>query len=560
MTEARLPLLRESLRLLRPFWRVSAVATALGGVSGLATAALLAAINRGLHAEDEFGWSSTAGLIGLGLLSVLGQAVAGTSNSLVGQKVIAALRKDISARILQAPIAAIEQHRTHRLLATLNNDVEMVSGFTFNVSGYAVAFTVTLGCVAYLILLSPALFALAGIALAGGVALTHRARRVWMQDYATVREAQDELQRQYRAITEGAKELRGHRPRRLRVFFRHLAGAVDGIAERKSHAMRLFWTSNAAASGLFFLAIAALLLLRPRLGLDPAAVSGFVIVLLYVKGPLDQLIGALPAFGQAQVAFRRVAELSAAFQTTEPALLREAGGEPPDFRDGIALRGVRYAYPAVAGGESFVVGPIDLEIETGELVFVVGDNGSGKTTLIKLLLGLYVPQAGEIRLDGRPVTDVTRDDYRQLFTTVFADYYLFDDLIAAEDSLPPEAERYLARLEIAHKLRLMDGRFSTTDLSTGQRKRLALIQAWLEGRPVLVFDEWAADQDPSFRRVFYTELLPELQQAGRTLIVISHDDRYFHVADRLLRMEAGLIVSEDRHRADRPEAQRDPAA
>lgn len=110
--------------------------------------------------------------------------------------------------------------------------------------------------------------------------------------------------------------------------------------------------------------------------------------------------------------------------------------------------------------------------------------------------------------------------------------------------MPESAEVYLKRLEIAHKVSIRDGSFTTTDLSTGQRKRLALINAWLEERPVLVFDEWAADQDPTFRRIFYTELLPELKRLGKTIIVISHDDRYFDVADRLVRMAAGKVVVE----------------
>ena len=174
-------------------------------------------------------------------------------------------------------------------------------------------------------------------------------------------------------------------------------------------------------------------------------------------------------------------------------------------------------------------------------MFIVGENGCGKTTLIKLLLGLYAPQQGEIRLNGKAVEAQTRDDYRQLFTTIFADYYLFDDVVQGDMKIPQDAEQYLKRLEISHKVSITDGQFSTTDLSTGQRKRLALVNAWLEERPVLVFDEWAADQDPTFRRIFYTELLPDLKRLGKTIIVISHDDRYFDVADQLVRMDSGKV-------------------
>lgn len=164
--------------------------------------------------------------------------------------------------------------------------------------------------------------------------------------------------------------------------------------------------------------------------------------------------------------------------------------------------------------------------------------------MIKLLLGLYAPQKGSIELNGQLIEAANRDDYRQLFTTIFADYYLFDDVIQGDKPIPADADRYLKRLEIGHKVTITDGVFSTTDLSTGQRKRLALVNAWLEERPVLVFDEWAADQDPTFRRIFYTELLPDLKRLGKTIIVISHDDRYFNVADQIVRMEAGRVATE----------------
>lgn len=147
--------------------------------------------------------------------------------------------------------------------------------------------------------------------------------------------------------------------------------------------------------------------------------------------------------------------------------------------------------------------------------------------------------------DGSPVLTETRDDYRQLFTTIFSDYYLFEDLIRGEGPVPDVAERYLQRLEVAHKVSVENGVFTTTDLSTGQRKRLALMNAWLEERPVLVFDEWAADQDPAFRHIFYTELLPDLKRLGKTIIVISHDDRYFGIADHLVRLRDGKIVASE---------------
>lgn len=538
-------LYREIIRLLQPFWAVTLLATVMGAVAGVATTMLLAAINRGMQAEGPITLPMLLAFLGLCVVSLTGSAVAGAGNSLIGQRVIAALRKDISARILCAPIAAIEQVRVHRLMATLNQDVDALSVFTFNVSGYVTALAVTIGCIGYLLFLSPGLFLLALAAIAGGILINRHARGEWLRYYEGVGTAQDELQKQYRAITDGAKELRINRPRRLHVLYRRLAVAADRIADLKTAAMRLYWIADTGGAALFFLAIGVMIALRGAFGLEQGIVSGFVIVMLYVKGPIEQVAAGLPMLVQAQVAFRRVAELMTQFASPEPHLLVDT-----DIRQGqtiqeIALQNVVYRFHATAGGTAFQLGPINLTIRRGEALFIVGENGSGKTTLVKLLLGLYTPQEGELLLDGEPVTADRRDDYRQLFSAVFSDYFLFDDLVGGSDMPAEKASAYLEMLQIAHKVRIDDNAFSTLDLSTGQRRRLALVHTYLEQRPVMMFDEWAADQDPTFRRIFYTELLPDLKRQGRTLIVVSHDDRYFDAADRIIRLDGGRIA-EDR--------------
>ncbi|HEY9737473.1 MAG TPA: ATP-binding cassette domain-containing protein, partial [Trichocoleus sp.] len=171
--------------------------------------------------------------------------------------------------------------------------------------------------------------------------------------------------------------------------------------------------------------------------------------------------------------------------------------------------------------------------------------GSGKSTLAKLLVGLYSPEAGKVCLNGSPITDQTREAYRQLFSAVFADFFLFEKLLGIDlADLDGEAQTYLERLQLAHKVRVSQGTLSTLNLSQGQRKRLALLTAYLEDRPIYLFDEWASDQDPYFREIFYHQLLPELKQRGKTVLVISHDDRYFMVADRILKLEYGQVVSD----------------
>lgn len=224
-------------------------------------------------------------------------------------------------------------------------------------------------------------------------------------------------------------------------------------------------------------------------------------------------------------------------------LAKVDGGNSKTGFERLELRGAQYVFPHASGDAApFALGPIDLALEKGEILFVTGENGSGKTTLIKLILGLYPLKHGEIRLNGELVTDANRDDYRQNFSAIFFDFYLFDDLIVADEAASEAVRAYLERLNIAHKVTVENCRLSTLELSAGQRKRLALIGTYLEERPIVVFDEWAAEQDPTFRRIFYTEILHELKRQGKTLIVVSHDDRYFDAADRILKIKNGRIA------------------
>ncbi len=537
----------EVLRLLRPFLPWMALSVVTGICAGGATVALLATINQVLNRPGGLAGGLLLTFIALCATVLVCRATSDMSGNFVGQRLVAQLRKELAGKILAAPIDALERYRTHRLMPVLTQDVDMISDVAFVLASNVIALAIALGCLAYLALLSPPLFAMLVVALVLGVSLQALAQSRGVSGFWKARDHEEVLHKAYRAISEGAKELRMHRARRGRIFDGQIGSTVDAIRRINSRAINTYVLASAFGSALFFLLIALILGWAALRTTEPVVLSGFVLVLLFLKGPMDQIAGALPNLGRAKVALQRIADLSARFASPEPHLHLDSPPGEVRLDHGLELRGVRYAFDAPEGGKAFEIGPIDLKLGKGELVFVVGDNGSGKTTLIKLLLGLYAPQQGEILHDGQPVTALARDDYRQLFTTVFSDFYLFEDLVAGGEegqaaALPEAALPYLQRLEIAHKVSVRNGSFSTIDLSTGQRKRLALVHAYLEGRPVLVFDEWAADQDPSFRHLFYTELLPELRARGHLLVVISHDDRYFHLADRIVRMEAGRMV------------------
>jgi putative ATP-binding cassette transporter len=272
-----------------------------------------------------------------------------------------------------------------------------------------------------------------------------------------------------------------------------------------------------------------------------AQVVKITTAVLFLVGPISGLVGTLPNLAAADAAVENIGALEARL---DQSLARTFDRFTPltSFRE-IELENVVFHYDDPKFGNTFTVGPINLTIRAGETIFVAGGNGSGKSTFIKLLTALYYPQQGIIRVDGRVLTAETYESYRSLFATVFTDYHLFERLYGLYDVPDEEIARELDFIEMSGKTRVVNYEFETMELSGGQRKRLALLVALLENRPIYIFDEMAADQDPAFRRKFYTEILPLLRTQGRTVIAVTHDDKYFGEADRLLKMDEGRFVS-----------------
>jgi len=270
----------------------------------------------------------------------------------------------------------------------------------------------------------------------------------------------------------------------------------------------------------------------------------YALTLLYLMTPMQVILNTLPQMSRANVALKKTEELGFTLSSQEAETSGKTHASPGNWNT-LELRSVSHVYHREGESENFVLGPLTLSFKPGELVFIVGGNGSGKTTLVKLLTGLYVPEGGKIWLDGRPMEQADREFYRQHFSAVFSDFYLFEQLLGLLDpDLDGRAREYLEQLKLSHKVGIVNGKFSTTDLSQGQRKRLGLLTAYLEDRPIYVFDEWAADQDPQFKTVFYLQLLPELRAKGKTVFVITHDDRYYQVADRIIKLDDGQIAGD----------------
>lgn len=464
----------------------------------------------------------------------------------IGQVAVYKQRIQLSRRILAAPLRQLEKVGAHRLLAALTDDVVAISTAVLVIPMAAINIAVVLGCLIYLGLLSGSmLLVVLGFMVIGIISYQLPLNRA-VQWIRRARETEDALYKDFRSLTEGAKELKSHRPRREAFITTSLSHNAEQFKGQNITGQSIFIAAASWGQSLFFVVIGLLLFVIT--GLRETTVlelTGYVIVLLYMMTPLQVTLNSFPAFGRAAVSLNKLKNLGLSLETEPSGGHLDTRVKEASTWHRLELVDITLTYRREGEDGTFTLGPLNFELHPGEMVFVIGGNGSGKTTLAKLLLGLYGPDSGAIRLDGQEITEEMRDDYRQLFSAVHADFYLFKRMLGLESAeLDGHAREFLERLQLTDKVNMKDNVLSTTDLSQGQRKRLALLTAYLEDRPIYVFDEWAADQDPLFKEVFYHQLLPDLKARGKTVIVISHDDRFYHVGDRVIKLENGQTVSD----------------
>ncbi len=466
-----------------------------------------------------------------------------------GARTVFELRLQLCHRILVTPLRDLERLGSPRLFASLTEDAVAISNAFILIPLLISQLGIITAGLFYMAWLSPRVFLPIAAFLALGIASYHwtmvRSRRY--VDH--LREESDELFARFRGLIQGIKELKLNHRRRQSFVARDLMPTSDRIRKLTFVSNTLFTASTIFGQLLFFVAIGLLVFIPARLLTpDLQVLTSFTLILLFIRTPVEVVYQSLPVLSRARAAADKVERLGLELEAQSPEP-RNGPMAAAGWRS-LEMAGVVHRYEGQER-EAFQLGPIDLVFRPGELVFLVGGNGSGKTTLAKVLTGLYPPDQGSILLDGREVAAEGRDAYRQLFSAVFPDFFLFDRLVGKKGAdLDAMAEPFLARLELAGKVRVEGGVLSTVDLSQGQRKRLALLHAYLEDRPIYLFDEWAADQDPHYKAIFYLELLPELKARGKTVFVISHDDHYYAVADRLIKLTSGCI-EEDVTRSER---------
>ncbi len=388
----------------------------------------------------------------------------------LGQALIAELRVQLSQRILEAPLRHIEQLGAHRLLAALNDDPAVDLEAYIHLPLLCVNLATVLGCLAYIGRIAWSALAIVLGAMALGALLFRAHQRRAMRAFTRARETSDALFKHFRGLTGGIKELKMHSGRGRAFVSDVLGGSVTTyarafVAGTTEYAIAMGWGT------LLFYAVLgiALFALPVWAGLTTPARSGVVLAMLFLMTPFAQLVELLPSVGRASIALDKASQLGLALTPEAAAPPRGGGAEGARATwERIELAGVTHRYYREKEEGSFELGPIDLTFRPGEIVYLVGGNGSGKTTLSLLLLGLYTPESGEIRLDGAAVDDASRERYRQLFSVVFADFHLFEHLLGLHGpDLDERARRYLERLQLDHRVRVEQGALRVTGLSQG---------------------------------------------------------------------------------------------
>jgi putative ATP-binding cassette transporter len=573
----------------------TALSGAIGGFTGIA---IVDTINSAIHDVQRRPQLALV-FVALALAAIVFRNASSLFPAYAAREIATSLRVALSRKILGTSLETIDRRGMANVLTLVSDDIPQLMGTLLLLPMILVETITLLFALGYLAYLSWGLLLLTAIAIPLGLMLYRLFLQRGMFLTRKLREESITFNAHSLSLLFGIKELQLNKKRR-RWFQRTGFEFSSRRLARYEFLQKAWFTAGGNVDEIVYYSIVGTFIfgISSFFNPVPAALTASILALMYVTGPVRSLVAMIPDVGQGVVSCERLSDFGFPLDNKEINLLVQERLDVAGAQDKgwfcIEMQNVRVTYeveeqgrpsdmhppsqPAFGSEEGygeevyrllnpdgdetshlasidqdagrtvtpqFRLGPINMQLRPGELVFIVGSNGSGKSTLAKVITGLYTPSDGEILLDGVPISESNRERYRNLFTTVFTDFHLFDRVLGADKQAQAVtlAQEYLVKLGLADKIQIVRNKFSTTTaLSNGQRKRLALLCAYLEDRPILVLDEWAADQDPAFKKFFYEVLLDELKRQGKCVVVISHDDRYFELADRIVHLKEGNLV------------------
>ena len=585
-------------------WKHITIAIVAGLVSGVGNALLISLINREVHEGHAVNALQYFSI--LAIFIIVTSMISQFMLIFLSQNAIYELRVKLSKNILSSPLEHLERLKENRLLVSFTDDVHTLTHAVASVPSICVDFATVVGCFVYFAWLSNALFVLTIASTVSAIwfvqTILNKAERLFFKS----REEEDTLFKDFKALMSGIKELKLNQSKRQAFMERELQSSAVQLRQLNTKAMKRFAIANGFGQLSQFLSLGFILFILPLfLDIPLTMLAAYVLIGTFIALPMQNMLNRIPELVRGNIALRKIERMKLSLSSLSeadtlvlsispscqlqfqavtylyhpelPPFPPEGSpeGHPPFPPEGLS-QGFAHSLPPLApespsserklipfpshppysqkgnppppprtDEKGFLLGPISFSWQPGELIFIIGGNGSGKSTLAKLITGLYPPLSGAIYLNGKRITQDNVEWYRQHFSAIFYDFYLFDSFLGFDrPNLDQEVENYLIQLQLAHKVTVKNGVLSTTELSQGQRKRLALLTAYLEDRPIYLFDEWAADQEPRFRELFYKQILLQLKERGKIVIVISHDERYFHLADHIIKLDYGAVESE----------------
>lgn len=505
-------------------------------ISALGTMGILTLFFAALGADlTQVTWVA---FVAYAIVTVATRSAARTLLAYLTRRTVKQMRVRLARQVAATPLLKFEQIGKAGLTTSFAEDVGKIAAVLPDlVTMFAnVAFVSV--CLTYLGYVSPYRLIILVAAIVTGVGGYVLFRRHYLHQQTISRNRWDTLNRSFHSILDGLKEIKFDDRRREQVLndFELDAEALQRAASRQAvYMLSILILTNV----LLFVALGLSIFDFEGGVVDARAMTAYGISIIYLAGPVRDLADLLPNISGASISLLQLDRMNLRLESVEATELPSADPiTPVSSLEAVALE---HHYQATGLSYPFSVGPVNLTLRAGEVLFIAGGNGTGKTTLAKVLTGLYPPSSGELRVNGEPLTLEQSLAYRQQIAAIFSDFELFKQLSAVGDSdFERRTALLLKRLQMEGRVQIHSGRLLTTNaLSTGERKRLALMSALLADKKLYLFDEWAADQDPVFREIFYREILMELREAGKMTIVISHDDRYFSLADKLLLLERG---------------------
>ena len=455
----------------------------------------------------------------------------------LSRTVVYDLRISLIEKVLSTSYQNFEKIDKSRLYTSINDDVETIGEASNSFVQLITSMVTTIVAFIYLGFISFWITLIAFSIIAVIALLYYFVGRGTNIHFQEARNSKNDFVRMLNGLIEGFKELS------LKVQKKFLYQVdIEKIAlqykNKISKANIAFVHAFLIGESLLIILLGIIVFAIPKMFPDVEVYTlvSFVIILLYLIGPINSILGSIPTIIQIKISWKRIQDLLAEI----PGNLNNEKEDPFVCKqvESLAIRNLSFQYDN--SEDKFNIGPIDLTIQRGEIIFIVGANGSGKSTFAKLITGLYDYAEGSLLINGSPVKP---HQVGEFFSTVFSPLHIFDRLYDLEiENKEVEIQKYLKVLKLEGKVSLSESRYSTINLSQGQIKRLALLQCYLEDSPIYLFDEWAADQDPSYRNFFYKTILPEMKEAGKIIIAITHDDNYFDIADRVFEMKQGKLV------------------